>query len=360
MSEPQDKDSKTEQATEKKLVDAREDGNVPVSKEVTNLAYLLGGLAVFSFMATSAFSNLGLLLANLVEQGGAIHLNNEADAVQLFGVLASAAIVATGPIVVAFALAGIGASVAQNLPRPVLSRITPDLSRISLGKGFMRLVGASNLLEFGKTIFRFIAVVATAIVCTYLVWDEFQSALFSEPDLILWRAQASVILIFALLALASIVLMIADLPLVHGLWKKELRMAPHEVKDEHKQAEGDPRLKSRRMAIGRQRAKTRMMLGVSRATLVVANPTHFAVALRYVRTEGGAPRVVAKGQDLIALAIRHAAEERNIPVIEDKALARSLYAKVDVDQMIPNEFYKAIAEILISLNASKPRQMRRA
>ena len=92
-----------------------------------------------------------------------------------------------------------------------------------------------------------------------------------------------------------------------------------------------------------------------RATVVIANPTHFAVALRYVRAEGGAPRVVAKGQDLIALSIRRVAEENGIPVIEDKALARSLYAKVEVDQMIPVEFYRAIAEIFIRLQARRNR-----
>jgi flagellar biosynthetic protein FlhB len=130
-------------------------------------------------------------------------------------------------------------------------------------------------------------------------------------------------------------------------------MAPQEVKDERKQADGDPHIKARRRSIQRSRARKRMMNAVPRATLVVANPTHFAVALRYVRSEGGAPRVVAKGQDLIALSIRRIAEENGIPVVEDKALARSLYAKVEVDQMIPVEFYKAVAQILLRLQSRR-------
>jgi flagellar biosynthetic protein FlhB len=130
-------------------------------------------------------------------------------------------------------------------------------------------------------------------------------------------------------------------------------MAPQEVKDERKQSEGDPLVKAKQRSIARARARQRMISAVPRATLVIANPTHFAVALRYVRSEGGAPRVVAKGQDLVALTIRKIAEENAIPVIEDKALARSLYAKVEVDQMIPVEFYKAVAQILLRLQARR-------
>ena len=132
-------------------------------------------------------------------------------------------------------------------------------------------------------------------------------------------------------------------------------MARQEIKDEQEAEEGDPHMKARRRSIARARSRQSMLKGVPRATIVIANPTHFAIALRYVRSEGGAPRVVAKGQDIIALKIRKIAEENGIPVIEDKALARSLYAKVEVDQMIPVEFYRAIAEILIRLQARRAR-----
>jgi flagellar biosynthetic protein FlhB len=157
------------------------------------------------------------------------------------------------------------------------------------------------------------------------------------------------------LAVLSFSLLVFDLPVTHVLWRRSLRMAPQEIKDERKQAEGDPHIKARRRSIARSRARQRMMRAVPRATLVIANPTHFSVALRYVRSEGGAPRVVAKGQDLVALSIRKIAEENGIPIIEDKALARSLYAKVDVDQMIPVEFYKAVAAILLRLQARRNR-----
>ena len=150
----------------------------------------------------------------------------------------------------------------------------------------------------------------------------------------------------ATMAVAAVVLVAADIVWSRVYWQRELRMTRQEVKDELKQADGDPIVKARLRSLARDRMRKRMMAAVPRATLVIANPTHFAVALRYVREEGGAPLVIAKGQDLIALKIREIADEHGIPVIEDKALARSLYKAVEVDKMIPPEFYKAVAEIV--------------
>ena len=142
----------------------------------------------------------------------------------------------------------------------------------------------------------------------------------------------------------------ADLVWSRLHWKRDLRMSRQDVKDEQKQMLGDPLVKARLRSVALERSRKRMMSAVPTATLVVANPTHYAIALRYVREEGGAPKVVAKGQDLIALKIREIAEANDIPVIEDKALARSMYDRVEVDMMIPPEFYRAIAEIVHFLN----------
>jgi flagellar biosynthetic protein FlhB len=150
----------------------------------------------------------------------------------------------------------------------------------------------------------------------------------------------------ATVAVATIILVAADVVWSRVSWQRELRMTRQEVKDELKQADGDPIVKARLRSLARDRLRKRMIAAVPRATLVIANPTHFAVALRYVREEGGAPLVIAKGQDLIALKIREIAAAHGIPVIEDKGLARSLYKAVEVDKMIPAEFYKAVAEIV--------------
>ena len=150
-------------------------------------------------------------------------------------------------------------------------------------------------------------------------------------------------------AVATIVLVAADLVWSRLFWQRELRMTRQEVKDEMKQADGDPIVKARLRSLARDRARKRMIAAVPRATFVIANPTHYRRGLRYVKEEGGAPLVVAKGQDLIALKIREIAAEHGIPIIEDKLLARSLYKAVEVDKMIPPEFYKAVAEIVFFL-----------
>jgi flagellar biosynthetic protein FlhB len=124
-------------------------------------------------------------------------------------------------------------------------------------------------------------------------------------------------------------------------------MTRQELKDEQKQSEGDPIIKARLRSLARHRARRRMIARVPQATVVIANPTHYAIALRYVRTENRAPLVVAKGLDLIALNIRSMAEKHGIPVVEDKLLARSLYDKVEVDQLIPPEFYRAVANVIL-------------
>ena len=149
------------------------------------------------------------------------------------------------------------------------------------------------------------------------------------------------------IAVATIVLVAADLVWSRLFWSRDLRMTRQEVKDEMKQVDGDPLVKARMRSLARDRARKRMIAAVPRATFVVTNPTHYAMALRYVKEEGGAPMVIAKGQDLIALKIREIATEHSIPIIEDKLLARSLYKVVEVDKMIPPEFYKAIAEIVL-------------
>jgi len=136
-------------------------------------------------------------------------------------------------------------------------------------------------------------------------------------------------------------------------------MTRQEVKEELKQTDGNPIVRSRLRSLARDRSRRRMMAAVPRATLVITNPTHYAVALRYVREEGGAPRVLAKGRNLIALRIREIAEQHEIPIIEDKPLARALHDKVALDQMIPPEFYKAVAQIVYFVMTRKSGQSRR-
>ena len=156
-------------------------------------------------------------------------------------------------------------------------------------------------------------------------------------------------------ALLTCVIAAVDVFLTRRKWHSNLMMTKQELKEEMKQTEGDQVLKARLRMIARSRIRRRMMANVPKATLVVTNPTHYAVALRYVRNENSAPKVLAKGQDQLALTIREIAKRHNIPIIENKLLARSLFEATEIDQLIPPEFYKAIAELIIYLN-SKSRQ----
>jgi flagellar biosynthetic protein FlhB len=355
MSE-QDQHSRTEEATDKRLTDARGDGNVPTSREVPNFAYLLASLLVIAVLGQAFAYHLSSMLVGLLSNVGSIHLENGGDVMLLFDVVGSNAATVTAPIILAFAAAGVIASVLQNPPVPVFKRVMPDISRLSPSKGLKRIFSLSGFVEFLKLTLRLIIVAVTSVAILMYMWHDFTNSIWNDPTAVLALSQKSVVALLTALALLSFTLLIFDLPVAHVLWRRSLRMAPQEIKDERRQMEGDPHMKARRRSIARSRVRRRMLKDVPRATVVIANPTHFSVALRYVRSEGGAPRIVAKGQDLIALSIRRIAEENGIPIIEDKALARSLYAKVEVDQMIPVEFYRAIAEILIRLQARRNRR----
>jgi flagellar biosynthetic protein FlhB len=181
--------------------------------------------------------------------------------------------------------------------------------------------------------------------------DAVLSAIFLDPKALPDEILGISMRLLSAVCIATVLLVAADLVWARLHWLRDLRMSRQEIKDEAKELEGNPLVKARLRSLALDRARKRMIAAVPKATLVIANPTHYAIALQYVREKGGAPLVVAKGQDLIALKIREIAEANNIPVIEDKALARSMYDSVEVDQMIPPEFYRAVAELLHFLQA---------
>jgi len=203
--------------------------------------------------------------------------------------------------------------------------------------------------------------VIVGVVMFFALKSEYFSAIdamFSDPQTIFTRMMTSMQKITIVVLIATAVVAIADFFWTRYHWFTELKMTRHEVKEENKQSQGDPFVKSRQRSLMRDRARRRMIANVDRATLVIANPTHFAVALRYVREENDAPVVVAKGQDLIALKIREIAEKNGIPVFEDPPLARSMFAQVSVDSVIPSVFYKAVAELIHRVYAAQAKNKR--
>ena len=346
MSGGEDKDSKTEEPSEKKIADAVDKGNVPASREASVFASLLGILIVLGFLTSGQVAAFTEQMGRLLDDPGGFRLETGTDATMLLSSVTGVAGSLLLPIIVVLAVAGIAAAILQNAPQVAGERIRPQWSRISLVKGWSRTFGAQGLVEFLKTLFKFTAV---SVVCAILLRSEqggVVNAMFSAPTQLPALILSMATRLVSAVCVATIVLVAADLVWARLRWRRDLRMTRQELKDEFKQSEGDPLVKSRQRSIARDRARSRMLAGVPRATLVLANPTHYAVAIRYDRQEGGAPVVIAKGADYLALRIREIAAEHDVPIIEDKLLARALYDAVEVDQWIPPEFYRPVAKIL--------------
>lgn len=343
----QDKESKTEEATEKKIRDAIEKGRVPFSKELPAFASLTGLIVITSFFIVGGAIELASSLKGFIDDPGHWPLENTADVVQVFGAVNVDAARLLMPAVLVLAIAGLGSSLVQNPPSIVFERIRPQLSRLSLSAGWKRLFGVQGWVEFLKGTFKLGVLAFLAYLLVRAARYDVFNSMFMSPYALPELVQTMSIRLFVSVVAAIMLMVVADLVWSRFFWLRELRMTRQEVKDEHKQSDGDPIIKARLRSLARDRARKRMMARVPQATVVIANPTHYAIALRYVRTESQAPLVVAKGLDLVALKIRAVAEKHGIPVVEDKLLARSLYDKVEVDQLIPPEFYRAVANVIL-------------
>ncbi|TAI67220.1 flagellar biosynthesis protein FlhB [Bradyrhizobium sp. Leo170] len=353
MAEGPDKESKTEEPTEKKIRDSVEKGKIPVSREASVFSSMIALLIILSFLTVDSVRKLASTLSRLIDDPSGIRIRNGADAVEFMVVIGGSSAALLLPIVIVLAIAGLAASFLQNAPRLVFERITPDSSRISISQGWERLFGGQGRVEFLKAAFKFFAVGMVVSIVLRAEEAVAVNSLFSDPtgvpELILTTAMRLV----SAISIATIVLVALDLVWARFHWRRDLRMTRQELKDEFKQAEGDPLVKSRLRSLARDRARKSMLAAVPRATLVVANPTHYAIALKYRHGEDAAPTVLAKGQDLIALKIREIAEQNNVPVVEDKMLARSMYGAAQVDRVIPQEFFRPVAEIIYFLHSRK-------
>jgi len=353
VSEEQDRASKTEEPTEKKIQDALEKGNVPVSKEALTFSSIVSILAVTFLYISNGVTDLAGTLERFIDDPAGIALHDGSDATSLMHVIAMASGWFLLPLVAILAVGGLSASFLQNRPRLVGERVKPKLNRISPKSGFRRIFGAQGWMEFGKAVFKFAIIGFVIAALLFFDADRVVSAMFSDPSSLPELLLTLTVRLLTAVCIATILLVIVDIIFSRSHWRKELRMTRQEVKDEHKQMEGDPHMKAKMRSLARDRSRRRMIADVPRATIVIANPTHYAIALRYVLEEGGAPVVVAKGKDLVALKIREVAQAHAIPVIEDKPLVRSMYDKVELDYPIPPEFYQVVAELLYLFHYSK-------
>jgi len=304
---------------------------------------LLIALQIFALPATREIAQA---LRLLLGASGVLRLDDrEAAQIVITSLLWHAAI-ALLPILATLALGSVIGTLLQNPPHAALQRIAPQLSRISPSSGGKRLFGLSGLGEFVKLTVKCVIVTVIALLVIRSQLGEVAAMLIRDPTLTPIGLLNVLLPVVTSLTVAALGLGAGDIAWSRMKWRRDLRMSRQELKEEHKEAEGDPLLKSRIRTIARQRTSRRMMKKVPTATLVITNPTHYAVALRYVREENAAPVVVAKGIDHVALRIRSIADDNRIPTIENRALARALYDRAPLDSMIPEEFYRAVAEII--------------
>lgn len=357
MSDSGDKDSKTEEATQKRLEQSIEDGNAPVAREAAIAAALCASWLALVLFVGHAVAETSHLLGLVLQQVGSISVENVGDTSALLVSLARALGAAWLPALLTIGAGGALASLAQSKTLFSAKKLRPDFSRLSLSKGLARLLSTSNLIEFSKSLFKLGVVTLLAFLVARRQWPGMMD--LQSTDIVGLPRAIIVVLgqLLASVAIAVILIAAVDIFVTRFDWQRSLRMTVQEVREEMKESEGDPGIAARRKAIARSRIRTRLAIAVPRATVVIANPTHYAIALRYVPADGGAPIVVAKGTDFVALTIRTMAESQGIPVVENKALARTMHDRVKVEQQIPAEFYRAVADVLIVLQRrGKPRK----
>ena len=245
MSEAPEKESKTEEATEKKVRDSIEKGQIPVSREAPIFASMLALLIIMSFLMSDNVQKLTYTLARLIDDPSGIRLRNGADAISFFTAIGMSAAGLIVPIIIVLMIAGLASSFLQNAPRLVFDRIQPEMSRLSIMKGWERIFGAQGRVEFAKSVFKFIAI--SLVVSIVLRAEEAVAvnALFSDPAAVPELVLTTAMRLVSALSIATIVLVSLDLVWARFHWRREMRMSKQEIKDEFKQAEGDPILKSR-------------------------------------------------------------------------------------------------------------------
>ncbi len=358
MAEGSDDSEKTEDPTQKRLRESAEKGDVPKSQEVSTWFTLAGSAFMLAVFAPPMVRNVDVQLRWFLEHSYDLPVDGYAlkDLVQHAG--AAIAVVVGLPLVAVVLMAVAGNMVQHQL---VLSAepLKPKFSKISPISGFKRLFSSESLVNFAKGLLKMVIVAAIMGAVLWPRRDEADMVLFLDPIGILDEVKAlAIYLLGAILAVMTVVAA-ADYLYQRHKWFEKQKMSQQEVKEEYKQTEGDPHIKGKIRQLRMERARRRMMAAVPKATVVIANPTHFAVALKY---EDGmpAPICVAKGADTVAFKIRSIAEENDVPVIENPPLARALYAAIDLDEMIPEEHFKAVAEIIGFIFRMKKRSSWRA
>lgn len=341
---PPDKEEQTEEATEHKVQNSQEKGDFPISKDLTLGIMLLASMVSLFLVFPYMGKTLTMKLKGLVEQAHLFSFSDDARS-QLSLMLLSEIMPEFLVMMVVFIVAAVAGTYIQTQLTPNKEALKPKLEKISPIKGAKRLFSFKSLVELLKAIIKL-------TVISSLLYVFLKDELKKIPEISSQSVMTSLYLFWNLcfkLFMMALIFQVfiggADYLYQRYEYFKRLKMTKQEVKEEYKKMEGDPHIKSKRRQLQRQASKGRMIDSVAEATVVITNPTHYAIALKYDPLQNKAPIVVAKGKDRIALRIRELALKNWIHIIENPPLARSLY-KLPLNKEIPQEFYKAVAEII--------------
>ncbi len=345
MAEAGDDQEKTEEATPRRREQAREKGQVARSKELGTAAVLVAAAITMIAVGESLAKALlevarGQFSLDRVEAIGTPSLRP-----LFFDLLATLAWPLLGFIVSLF-IAGFIGNIAMGGMSFSFEAAAPKLNKMSPIKGFGRMFGIQAIVELLKSIAKFLVIAGCAFTLLWVNFDRILGLSHGNPDGSIRDSVELLLGLFVLLCCSLILIVIIDAP--YQLWNhnKQLRMSKQEVKDEYKQTEGKPEVKGRIRQLQREMAQRRMMSEVPTADVVIVNPTHYSVALKYDRDKSPAPIVVAKGNDEIALKIREIAREYEVPILSSPMLARALSHSTKLDQPIPEGLFSAVAQVL--------------
>ena len=336
---------KTEEPTERRIEESRKKGQVARSKELNTLLSLMAAAIGMVFLGQYLIADL----FDLMTQGLAFEPIRLTSSDQMFEVIReqmSMGLAAILPVLGLLVFAAFLGPVAMGGAVFSVESLAPKLEKLSPIKGLGRMFGIQSLMELIKALCKFLLVATAAIIIIYYSMQDLIGLGFMT--VVSATANAGSLLLWSFIGFSAVLILVAAIDVPFQLWnhKKQLKMTLQEVKDEMKESEGRPEVKSQIRRMQRQLSESRMMDAVPTADVVITNPTHYAVALKYDQDGNGAPKVVAKGQDFMAKRIREVAAEHDIPLFEAPPLARALHGMVDIGHEIPADLYKAVAQVL--------------
>ena len=344
MADEPDESEKTEEPSQKKLDDAKKKGNLPKSQEVTSWFMLLAATLFIMIFSADMSKSLTGVLSSFMGNLHDVPMDGRGLADILWQLIIAVVAIIGVPFMF-FWFAGVAGNIVQFPPIFTTETIKPKFSKVSPMAGFKRLFSATSLVNFIKSLVKLVLVaviIAAILVPKRDILDE--TIQLDPEELPSLLRLLSLQVLGGVLALMTVIAG-ADYAWQRYTWHKKLRMTLKEVRDEYKAQEGDPHIQAKIKQIRREKSQQRMMQSVPEASVVITNPTHYAVALKY--EEGmAAPICLAKGQDNIALKIREIAKENDVPIVENPPLARALHASTEIDDEIPVEHFKAVAEVI--------------